>query len=118
MVSAYSDKLKAMRESLEASKKTPKDLTGTIDHIEAMTAGEVYGESAKDPTREVIQVYVKVDQTGDVFKVAFTLPFGSISWRNAEFKLGKFVAKYGDLPEPGTVVNVELGRNGFYDLVI
>lgn len=118
MVSAYSDKLKAMRESLEASKKPLKNLTGTIDHIDAMTAGEVYGEAAKDPSREVIQVYVKVDQTGDIFKAAFTLPYGSISWRNAEFKLGLFVNKYGDLPTPGQAVEVDLGRNGFYDLVI
>ena len=118
MASAYADKLAAMRQSLESSKVEPENLTGTIQKVDVMTAGEVYGESAKDPTREVIQVYVKVDQTGDVFKAAFTLPFGSISWRNAEFKLGKFVAKYGDLPEPGTVVNVELGRNVFYDLVI
>lgn len=117
-LSAYALKLAEMRESLETASKTPEIMNGEVTDVRVTTAGEIYGDIAKDSTREMIQVYVKVSETGDTFKAAFTLPYGTISWRNKDFKLGKFVAKYGDLPEPGTVVNVELGRNGFYDLVI
>lgn len=118
MASAYADKLAAMRQSLESSKVELENLTGTIQKVDVMTAGDVYGDQAKDPSREVIQVSITVDQTGDTFRCAFTLPIAAISWKNKTFKLTQFVEKYGDLPEVGGAVEVTTGKNGFYDLAL
>lgn len=114
-VSAYAAKLKAMRESLEESKTTFENMTGVIRSIDIMTAGDVYGDKAKAPDREVLQCLISVDGTADMFKAAFTMPTSAISWKNEEFKLGKFLVKYGDLPEVGTKVSIIMTR-GFYDL--
>ena len=107
-----------MRESLETASKTPEIMTGAVIFVDLTTAGEIYGDVAKDRPREMIQVQTRVKETGDTFKAAFTLPFGAISWRNKDFKLGKYVTKYGDLPEIGQAVEVKTGDNGFYDIVL
>lgn len=116
MASAYQDKLKAMRQSLEASKTELENLTGIIQKIDVLTAGDVYGDQAKDPDREVIQVHIFVEQTKDVFRCAFTLPLAALSWKNKSFKLGQYVEKYGALPEVGKKVSVTSGKNGFYEI--
>ena len=115
-LSAYALKLAEMRESLETASKTPEIMNGEVTDVRVTTAGEIYGDIAKDSTREMIQVYVKVSETGDTFKAAFTLPHGAISWRNKDFKLGKYVTRYGDLPEIGQKLSVKTTDNGFYDI--
>ena len=117
-LSAYAQKLAEIRESLETASKTPEILSGAVIFVDLTTAGEIYGDVAKDATRDMIQVQIRVKETGDTFKAAFTLPFGAISWRNKDFKLGKFVSRYGDLPEIGQKVEVKTGNNGFYDIVL
>ena len=117
-LSAYAQKLAEMRESLETASKTPEIMSGAVIFVDLTTAGEIYGDVAKDATREMIQVQTRVKETGDTFKTAFTLPYGAISWRNKDFKLGKYVSKYGDLPEVGQTIQVKTGDNGFYDIVL
>lgn len=110
------DELKADAEA--SANADYNNLTGTITHITPSTAGEIYGDSAKDPEREVISVKVEIEQTGDSFCETYTLPLTSLSWKNKAFKLGLFRHKYGQLPEVGQVVKVELGSTGFFCIAL
>lgn len=108
-----------MREEAEASATVDYNtLIGTIVKITPTTAGEIYGDSAKDPDRDVISVRVEIKQTGDSFNETYTLPLTSLSWRNKAFKLGLYRTKYGKLPEVGDTVKVELGSTGFFCIAI
>lgn len=110
------DELKAEAES--SANADYNNLTGKIVKITPATAGEIYGDSAKDPDREVISVKVEIEQTGDSFNETYTLPLTALSWRNKAFKLGLFRHKYGKLPEVGQAVNVELGSTGFFCIAV
>ena len=90
-------------------------LDATITAIEATTAGEVYGEKAKDPDRAVMNLEITASD-GKVFHETFSLPEGAGSWRNKAFKLGIFVSKYGSAPVPGMAVKVGFNAEGFYKL--
>lgn len=112
-----------IRKSLAASKSVAEKpisgkLTGKITDIQVTTAGDVYGSEAKDPDREVINVRVEVDQTGDRFKMAFTSPIGRASWTNPTFKLALFCQRYGDLPDIGMPVDVEVTNGGHYNIIL
>lgn len=106
----------------EANRAESGELEGTIVDIEETTAQEIYGEAAEDPDRA--QVIVTVALTDDVdrdleeFTDNFSLPLGPRSWRNTDFKLGKFRRKYGELPTEGMTVNVGLNRKGYYRMAL
>ncbi|MCC7570562.1 hypothetical protein KO465_04400 [Candidatus Micrarchaeota archaeon] len=108
------NELKKSKEN--AQKPLPEKLRGQITDIVETTAGEVYGEYAKDPDRAVINVRVEVCETGDRFRSAFTLPQGRASWMNPTFKLRQFTAKYGDVPDIGMVVDVCVSNDGRFDI--
>lgn len=115
---------KELREQLKKSKEMAEKpipnepLTGIIKDISELTAEEVYGESAKDPDREVLNVTVEVTQTGDRFRTAFTKPQGRASWNNPAFKLRQFVDKYGDVPDIDMKVEVEVSTSGHFNIVL
>jgi len=108
-------RLKKQLEMLDSNKES---FTGEINGIEESTAGEVFGEKAKNPNREVVQLSIRVKETSDEFVETFTLPAGIGTWRNKKFKLAQFVNKYGGLPEPGMAVTVVLNDEGFYRVAV
>lgn len=107
-----------MEKQLEVLNSNQDSFTGEINGIEESTAGEVFGEKAKNPNRRVIQLSIKVKETSDEFVETFTLPAGIGTWRNKKFKLAQFVNKYGKLPEPGMPVLVVLNDEGFYRVAV
>ena len=112
-----------MRQELKEAKETaeepiPDKLTGHITDIRQVTAGEVYGDTAKDPNRPVINITIQVTETGDTFKTAFTLPAGRASWRNPDFKLKQFADRYGDLPAVGMCIDVTADAQGYYHITL
>ena len=111
------EQMKATKDA--ASEPIPEELTGKIIDIVEQTAGEVYGEdTAKDPSRPVLNITVEVIQTGDRFKTAFTQPQGRSSWSNPAFKLRQFDERYGDLPDIGMIVAVEISPAGNYNITL
>lgn len=107
-----------LKKQLEMLNSDKESFTGVINGLEESTAGEVFGEKAKNPKREVVQLSIKVQETSDEFVETFTLPVGIGTWRNKKFKLAQFVNKYGKLPEPGMIVTVVLNDEGFYRVAV
>jgi hypothetical protein len=106
------------RRLAESEKLSQKEIfDGEILSMTASTAGEVFGDDAKKPEREVIKVHVRVE-TGEEFEETLSMPSGVRSWRNAAFKLANFKKRYDKIPEVGDAVKVKIDAEGFFRLVL
>jgi hypothetical protein len=105
----------AERFKKEAQQAKEGSLDGEITAILQTTAGEVYGDKAKDAERPVMSVHITC-KDGKEFTETFSMPSGASSWRNKDFKLGNFLNKYGNLPMVGMPVKVMFNDEGFYRL--
>jgi len=101
----------------EAEDAKTGELDGKITDMKDTTAGEVYGDKAKDPDRAVIQLEITASD-GKKFHEAFSHPEGAGSWRNSKFKLGLFMKKYASFPHIGQSVKVGFDSDGFYTLTL
>jgi hypothetical protein len=101
----------------EARMAKDGSLDATITNMTVTNAGAVYGDKAKDPERSVISVEITASD-GKTFTETFSMPDGAGSWRNKQFKLGIFLAKYGNTPEIGMAVKVAFNEEGFYRLAM
>ena len=70
-----------LKKQLEMLNSNKDSFTGEITGLEESTAGEVFGEKAKNPNRKVVQLSIRVKETADEFVETFTLPAGMGTWR-------------------------------------
>jgi len=101
----------------EAEEAKTGTLDGEVSDITVSTAGDVYGDKAKDPARPVLHVEITASD-GKKFHETFSQPEGAGSWRNSKFKLGQFLARYGSLPDVGIKVKIGFSEDGFYKLIL
>lgn len=107
----------ALNEQAETA-PTDGEYSGEVIGIEETTAGEVYGEGAQSAAdKPMIEVTVRAE-SGTEFEEAFSLPESDMSWRNPNFKLGRFRRYYGEVPRVGLSVEVEVDENGFLSVVL
>jgi hypothetical protein len=98
----------------QAQIKPGEEMDGIIETVITSTAGDLFGDKAKDPEKQMIEITVKVTSDGSVFKESYSFPKGPASWKNDSFKLGKYRQTYGKVPAVGDKVLVSLDDKGFY----
>ena len=90
---------------------------GTIREIMQTTAGDVFGDKAENPDRDVILMKVEVTD-GETFSETMSLPKTPGSWKRENFKLAAFVKHYGEMPDVGMKVQVKISDDGYYRVAV
>jgi len=100
-----------------------------VEAVEIKTAGEVYGEKARNPDKVVVVVTTKKGA-----RMALGLPKGTEyrdgifvivdkiaaarSLKNQNSKMVQWIRKYGKAPHVGQKVKVTVNEAGFLDIVL
>jgi hypothetical protein len=95
---------------------TGSEYDGIIEQIDIAKAGDIFGEDAKDPDREVVQLTVRVPEHDMSFRKTFSMPSSPASWHHPMFGLAGYVKAYGHTPQIGDAVKVSLTEKGFYEV--
>lgn len=96
-------------------------MDGEITDITQDVAHNIFGDNVEsDPDKEMLVVTAKTEISGESQEVesVFSLPESDQSWLNPLFKLARFRAKYGVVPEEGMDVQITTNENGFLDISI
>lgn len=84
---------------------------GEIISVDRKVAADVFGENAKDPQREVLEV--TVDDGEGTWSETFNIPDDARAASHPRQRLNRYRETYGSLPEVGQVVHLERGKDGF-----
>ena len=93
----------------------------TITNTRVDVAHNIFGDATQsEPDKEMLVVESEAEVGDEIQTIesVFSLPESKKAWLNPTFKLGRFRAKYGGLPDENIEVQVGYDENGFLEIVI
>lgn len=102
-----------LNEQAQEAEENVEGLTGEIVAIEEGTAEDFFGDDVQgDADKDMIAVEIDTEG-GDTITEYFSQPQNEMSWVNPTFRLARYKAAYGSVPEVGQEVRLTVNADGF-----
>lgn len=97
-----------------------KEYKATVTQIEVTKAGEIFGDKAKEPDKDVVRISFEGPEgvAGNATISAPGISKGKVIARNPKSNLFKYVKHYGHGPRKGDAVIVRMDEDGFFRLIV